>query len=78
MFCHLGIRSRLQLSAIAEMDVNNTTPITKMTRPTAPAQNISDGHQLWFGGSAACEGNELARDAVGLGVAVATVDVEVD
>ena len=47
-------------------------------RPTAPAQNISEGHQLCFTGGATCEGNELAREAVGLGVAVATGDVEVD
>lgn len=44
----------------------------------APAQNISDGHQLWLGGRAACEGNKLAREAVALGVAVGTGVVEVD
>jgi len=77
MFCHRGIGGRRLQFAKAGKDVNINT-YYRTTRRTAPAQNISDGHQFCFEGSAACEGNELLREAVGLGVAVVTVDTETD
>jgi hypothetical protein len=51
---------------------------------TGPGQKISDGHQVWLGGTGTCEGSVASSDAVGLGTAVEAVvdgravDIETD
>lgn len=44
-----------------------------VTKLTAPAQKMSEGHHACFGGRAACDGSGESSEAVGLGISVVSV-----